>query len=352
MKGFIAILSFLFIGIITAFYIGFGFDVKTTPQAVDKEIEGLNEKYVLRFSHVVADNTPKGLAASLFAQLVKEKTDGWVDIQIFSNGVLFNAQEEFDALKRNEVHLIAPAFSEIAVHNANWFVMDLPFLFRDEKEVKEAFDGEIGQLLFESIGRQGYKGIAYWENSFKHITNNIRPIRSTEDLSEVTVRVMPSDALMDTYRTIGARPRVYAFNEVYEALSDGRVDGTENTPSNIYSKGLYQQQKYMTISNHNYLGYAVLMNEHLWERLPVEHQSSIMEAMEEVNDWLRVYAIDHNEERLNRIKNTGLIEINELAQVEKEHWRNQLESVYDKYSELIHPDIMEQVYKLHGKKSE
>lgn len=346
MKGLVAICSFLAIGIFTAVYIGFGFDGAPTPRAVDKELEGLNERYLLRFSHIVAENTPKGIAANMFAEKVREKTNGWVEVQVFANGVLYEAQEEFEALKRNDVHIIAPALSEITVHDPRWVVMDLPYVFRDEKEVELAFDGRIGELLFESLERFGYKGIAFWDNNFKQFTNNIRPVRYPEDIVDISVRVMPSDALMETYRLLGARPRTYSFNEVYDLLSEGRIDGTENTLSNIYSKGFYLQQRYMTITNHNYLGYAVLMNDEFWATLPVEHQVSIKEAMYEVTSWLRDYAKIHNEEMLERIEISGVTEIHYLSDSERRRWKEVLKPLYDKYEPIIGEEIMEELRKI------
>ncbi|WP_332691916.1 DctP family TRAP transporter solute-binding subunit [Halalkalibacter lacteus] len=345
MKGFLVIMSFLCIGIITAFHIGFGVYVNNKPTAVDKELEGLNEKYVLKFSHVVAENTPKGIAAAKFAQLVSEKTDGWVEVQVFPNGMLYEAQEEFDALMKNDVHLIAPAFSEITIHDQKWKVMDLPLFFNNEEMVKDVFEGKIGELLFESIEKKGYKGIAYWDNSFKQMTNNSRPIIEPADVEGLSFRVMPSDVLIDTYRTLGARPRIYPFNEVYEVLSDKRVDGTENTLSNIFSKGFYQKQKYMTVSNHNYLGYAVLMNQEYWSALPVEHQKNIIEAMDEVTEWLRIYAKTHNKEMLERVAASGLTKVYYLTEEEKVIWREKLEPVYRKHSHAIGQEIMNEVYR-------
>lgn len=343
MKGFIAILAFLCLGVISAIYIGFGTDVKSEPKAIDVEMEGLNEKYVLKFSHVVAENTPKGLAAAMFAKLVREKTDGWVEVQIFPNGVLYDAQEEFGALLENEVHLIAPAFSEVTVHDPNWMVMDLPFVFEDELEVKRAFEGELGKKLFESIETRGYKGVAYWDNGFKQFTNRIRPVVKPRDVEGIAVRVMPSDVLMDTYKHLGASPSTHSFNEVYETLSSGQIDGTENTFSNIYSKGFYKQQEYMTVTNHNYLGYAVLMNAEFWDALPLDHQKNIEDAMGEVTDWLREYAKSHNQEMLEKLKGGNSLEIHFLTEEEKQLWRNELTPVYQKYSNVIGEELVNEL---------
>ncbi|MGO4887025.1 TRAP transporter substrate-binding protein [Anaerobacillus sp. MEB173] len=346
MRGLLVIFSFLFIGVATAIYVGFGYERPQQPIAIDKELEGLNEKYVIRFSHVVARNTPKGLAAAYFAKLVEEKTNGWVKVELYPNGVLYQAQEEFEALKKGEIEMIAPALSEITVHDPKWVVMDLPYLFDNEEKIEKAFDGQIGELLFESIEKRGYKGLAFWDNGFKQITNNLRPIMYPEDVEGLTIRVMPSDALLKTYRELNAFPRVHPFNEVYSLLKDEAIMGQENTLSNIYSKGFYQKQKYMTVSNHNYLGYAVLMNPEFWSSLPSEHQASIEEAMQEVTEWLRQHAKEIDEEMLGRIYDSGMIEIYVQTEDEKTIWRNALKSVYEEYEPIIGEEIMGEVRKL------
>ncbi|MFV8827999.1 TRAP transporter substrate-binding protein [Alkalihalobacterium sp. APHAB7] len=346
MRGLITICSFLIIGVLTAYYIGFGFGEKQEPKAVDKELEGLNEKYVLRFSHVVAENTPKGLAASMFAQLVREKTEGWVEVQVFPNASLYEAQGEFGGLMRNEVHIIAPAFSEVTVLDPKWLVLDLPYVFQDEQMIENAFNGKVGSLLFESVEEYGLHGIAYWDNSFKQFTNNVRPVTRPEDIEGLSVRVMPSEALIETYQVLGANPLLFPFNEVYDVLSAGIVDGTENTLSNIYSKGFYQQQKYLTLSNHNYLGYAVFMNKEFWDTLPTDYQNSIMEAMKEVTLWLREHTKSINEEMLERIEKSGQIEIHYQTEDEKNSWKQAFKPIYEKYSGVIGEELMKEIQRL------
>lgn len=346
MKGVITIITFLCVGIITAFYIGFGFPNSSSSVAVDEELVGLHEKYTLKFSHVVAKNTPKGLAAAYFAELVKEKTNGWVEVQLFPNGVLYSAQEEFEALKKGDIHIIAPAFSEVTLHDRKWTALDLPYLFDNEVMVEQAFEGRVGDLLLESIEQKGYKGIAFWDNGFKQITNNVRPIVYPEDIKGLSFRVMPSDALFKTYRTVGAKAVTFPFNEVYNVLRDGIVDGQENTLSNIYSKGFYQQQKYMTISNHNYLGYVILVDPEFWSTLPEIYQTSIQEAMNEVSIWLRAHAMELNSDMLQRIASSGVTEIYEQSEEEKVEWRKALKPLYDEYELVIGKELMEELRKL------
>lgn len=346
MRGAITIISFIFLGLLTAFYIGFGIEDRSETIAIDYELEGLNEKYILKFSHVVAENTPKGMAANKLAELVYEKTDGWVEIQVYPNGMLYEAQEEFPALLQNEVHIIAPAFSEITVHDPKWYVMDLPFLFDDLHQVQKAFDGRIGELLFNSIEQHGYQPLAIWDNSFKQWTNNIRPIVTPSDMEGLTMRLMPSQLLINSYRMLGVTPYKSEFNDVYDLLSSKTIDGTENTLSNIFSKGFYNHQKFMTISNHNYLGYAVLMNPKFLNSLPYEYQKSIIEAMDEVTKWLRKYALQVDREILGDIIERGQVDVYYLSDREKELWKEKLNPIYEQYEPIIGEEIMREVSKL------
>lgn len=340
MKTMVSLIIMIVIGLGVAFYVGFGSLFAGEPVAEDHELKAVSDTYVIHFSHVVAENTPKGLAASQFADRVSEKTDGWVDVRIYPNGIRYTAQDEFDALKQNEVQMIAPAFSEITVHDPNWYVWDLPYVFDHEADVREIFEGEAGTYLFESIAKRGYKGIAYWDNGFKQITTNTSFIIRPEDLQGRTFRTMPSDVLKDTYRLAGAIPVTYPFNEVYERLRDEDIDATENTLSNIHSKGFFQYQDYLTLTNHNYLGYAVLMNPGFWEALPESYQRAVMEAMEETTQWLREHSSDLNAQSLRSLKFSEHIHVYEQRESEKEKWRKFFEPIYEEYEGIISSDIM------------
>ncbi|PSL47011.1 C4-dicarboxylate-binding protein DctP [Salsuginibacillus halophilus] len=346
MKNLIAIVSFVCLGIIASIYVGFG---QLTPAAVDsndRELDGLNEKYVLDFTHIVAENTPKGRAAVRFAQKVEEKTDGWVEVNVHPNGLRYEAQEEFDALQNNQVDFIAPAFSEIAVRDESWMIMDLPYAFTDYDEVSKAYEGKIGEKLFESIEARGYKPLDFWDNGFKQLTNDVHPIEDPQDMSNLSFRVMPSEVLNDTMNQLGAAPENAPFNEVYSMLNEGIVDGTENTLSNIYSKGFYTEQKYLTKSNHNYLGYAVLMNPTTWRTLPSDYQSSIQEAMDETTEWLEGYAQTMNEEMSTRVTNAS-IKVTRLTDSDIEKWRQELQPVYNRYRNEIGHELMFELEKMH-----
>lgn len=346
MRGYVVICAFLAFGMFTALYIAIGFDREPVTEAIDHEVEGLNEKYVIRFTHVVAKNTPKDQAATYFAQLVKEKTDGWVEVQVFPNGALYRAQEEFEALKKNDIQMIAPGLAEVAVHDPKWNVMDLPYLFKKEDTYARAFEGRIGELLYTGIERKGYKPLAFWDNGFKQMINNVRPIVYPNDVEGLTMRVMPSEALFQTYRLLRAKPVEYPFNEVYSVLSEGKIDGTENTLSNIYSKGFDRNQQFLTISNHNYLGYVVLMNPQFWASLPIEYQTIIEESMVEATAWVRKQAKELNDEMLTKISERSDIEIRSQTDEEKEMWRERLIPIYNMYESIVGEEIMKEIREL------
>ncbi|PRO67229.1 DctP family TRAP transporter solute-binding subunit [Alkalicoccus urumqiensis] len=341
MKLFVSFFGMVCLGLAAAFYVGFGFLFSGQPAAQDEELVEEERPYVLHFSHVVAENTPKGLAAERFAEAVQEKTDGWVDVRIYPNGVRYNAQEEFDALKENEVQMIAPAFSEITRHDPNWYIWDLPYLFSDEAEVQEAFEGELGGELFHSIEQRGFKGMVFWDNGFKQITLDRSFVIYPEDAVDSRFRVMPSDVLHETFERIGGTTETYPFNEVYQRLGSGEIDGTENTLSNIYSKGFYRHQDFLTLTDHNYLGYAVLMNPSFWKDLPPAHQEAVNEALEEATAWLREESAALNEQALYQLRYQEHMHIYDQNELEKAQWRRALQPLYEKYSGIIHEDVME-----------
>lgn len=346
MKGLVGIASFLILGILTAVYIGYGFQKSDEVTVIDEELVGANKKIVIRFSHVVANNTPKGLAVKKFAQLVNEKTDGWVEVQVYPNGMLYSAQGEFNALMKGEVQMISPASAEVTVYDPKWFVMDLPYLFSDEDMVDKALDGEIGEILLNSIGKKGYKGLAFWDNGFKQRTSAEEPILLPDDLEGLRVRVMHSDLLASTYRQFNAYPEFHDFNAVYSLLSTGEIDATENTLSNIYSKGFHRVQKHLTISDHGYLGYVVLTSEEFWQSLPDEYRKVIQEAMDEVTVWQKEHAREINEYMLEKISASDKVIIHKQSDMERAEWEEAVRPIYKKYEPMIGSELMEAVRRL------
>lgn len=315
----------------------------------DYEQEGLKNQIVLKFSHVVAENTPKGLAAKKFADLVYKKSNGKIRIEVFPNGMLYSDIEEINALKENKVQIIAPSTSKLGSISEKWGVLDLPFAFPSYQAVQEGLNGNIGQELLQSLESDDLKGLAYWINGFKQFTSNKGPIRTPKDIKGQTFRIMQSKVLDAQFKQLGAHPIQQPFDTTFQSLDNKKVDGEENTLSNIYSKKFYNLQKHLTISNHGYLGYVVLMDQTFWNKQSDYTKRILSKAMDEVTKWNQQQAGKMNEEQLALIKKNSSIKIHVLTDGEKKLWMKKLDPLYDKLAPIIGYDLVDEMKKLRQK---
>lgn len=346
MKTFISTFIFIFIFFIFIFFIGFGPNNDSKSVPFDYEQEGLNKQIIINFSHVVAENTPKGQAAERFARLVAEKTNGRVKVEVFPNGILYAEGEEVNALIRGEIQMIAPAYSNMTELLPEWLILDLPYIFKDDEHVEAVLNGEIGEAMLGELKKHNIKGITFWSNGFKQMTSNRGPLRAPADFLGQRFRIMPSKALEDQFRELGVKTNAMPFNQVYRNLESGYLDGGENTISNIFSKRFYKVQKYMTISNHGYLGYSVMMNQAFWDSLPKGIQKQISEAMDETTEWLYTESQIINEQQLNLIKTTSNIQIHMLSDRERENWIDFFQPLYKEYGEKYGRKWIDEIQKL------
>lgn len=317
------------------------------PLPYDDEQKGLDTQITIHLSHVVAENTPKGQAASKFAELVEEKTNGEVKVHVYPNSSLFNDENEFQALQNGEVEMIIPTFSKMTTYVPNWQVLDLPYLFNTDEEVHKVLTGSIGEQLLNELEPFQIKGLSFWHNGFKHLTSVDYPIHTFEDLKGLRVRTMPSKTLERQFEAIGATPIPISFSEVFTDLESHAIDAQENTASNIYSKGFYKVQKHMTLTKHGILGYAVLMNENFWKSLPVKFQKQIMEAMKETTDWQFEQAIMMNDKDLRKLEQQEGFEIFTMSSEERQRFKEKLAPVYDFYKTNIqNDDVLSRIEKI------
>lgn len=318
------------------------------PRAADHEQWGSEEKTVIKFAHVVAENTPKGLAARRFADLVKAKSRGRVQVEVFPNGQLVGDGDEIQALLDGRVQLIAPSTGKLAEHFPAWQVFDLPYAFADEKAVVQAMEGPIGQKLFRTLQRSGLRGLAMWDNGWKQMTSSKRPVVLPGDFDGQRFRVQPSPVLLEQFKTLGATGVPVPFDQTFRALETGLVDGQENTPSNIYWKKFHEVQRFMTISNHGYLGYAVMTSNQFWENLPEETRLILSEALAETTAWVRVNAGRLNQEDLDKIR-MGRIEVHVQTELERTVWKAALHPVYDYFARTVDSELISAVQALERK---
>ncbi len=293
------------------------------------------DKIIIKFSHVVAPDTPKGKAAAKFEELAEAYTNGAVDIEVYPNSQLYKDKEEMEALQLGAVQMLAPSLAKFGPLGVQDFeVFDLPFIFDSYDALHKITKGEVGKALFAKLEDKGITGLAYWDNGFKIMSAN-SPLKTPDDYLGLKLRIQSSKVIEAYMNKLGAVPQVMAFSEVYQALQTGVVDGTENPPSNMYTQKMHEVQKHATISNHGYLGYAVIVNKQFWDGLPAEVRAGLDKAMLEATEYANGIAKEENEAALAAMQAAGTTEFAELTADERAAMVAALAPVHDEMAERI-----------------
>ena len=283
---------------------------------------------VIKYSHVVANDTPKGKGSLKFKELAEKYTGGKVKIEVYPNSQLFKDKEEMDALQLGSVQLLAPSTAKFAPLGAKEFeALDLPWLFKDEKQYATVMKGEVGKWLFKKLESKGILGLAYWDNGFHMVSAN-RPLLMPADFQGLKIRISGSKVADQYFRLMGSIPQIMAFSEVYQALQTGVVDGCENTPSNYLTQKFHEVQKHITVSNHAHLQYAVIVNSKFWNGLPADIRGNLDKAMNEATDYTNSIAVKENEDALAEIKASGKTELHTLNDQQRQAWKTAMQPTY------------------------
>ena len=300
---------------------------------------------VIKFSHVVATDTPKGQAADRFKQLAEKYTNGRVKIEVYPNSQLYKDKEELEALQLGAVQMLAPSLAKFGPLGVKEFeAFDLPYIFPSKTALYNVTEGEIGKSLLKKLEPKGITGLAYWDNGFKVMSAN-KPLHSPADFKGLKMRIQSSKVLDAQMRALGANPQVLAFSEVYQALQTGVVDGTENPPSNMYTQKMHEVQKFVTVSNHGYLGYAVIVNKKFWDGLPADVRGQLDKAMREATTFEKAIAQRDNDLALEAIKKAGKTDIYTLSVKEQADWRKVLLPVQKEMESRIGKDLISAINK-------
>jgi C4-dicarboxylate-binding protein DctP len=282
---------------------------------------------VIKFSHVVANDTPKGKGADRFKELAEKATNGRVKVEVYPNSTLYKDKEEMEALQLGAVQMLAPSLAKFGPLGVKEFeVFDLPYIFPSKDVLYRVTEGPVGKELFRKLEPKGIVGLAYWDNGFKVMSSN-KPMHAPADFKGMKMRIQSSKVLDAQMRALGANPQVMAFSEVYQALQTGVVDGTENPPSNLYTQKMHEVQKHVTMSDHGYLGYAVIVNKKFWDGLPPDVRTQLEGAMKDATKYANAIAQQENDKAMAAVKATGKTEIYALNDKEKADWRRALAPV-------------------------
>jgi C4-dicarboxylate-binding protein DctP len=283
---------------------------------------------VIKFSHVVANDTPKGKGALKFKELAEKYTDGKVKVEIYPNSTLYKDKEEIEALQLGSVQMLAPSTAKFAPLGIKEFeALDLPWLFKDDQTYSNAMKGTIGKWLFERLETKGITGLAYWDNGFHMLSAN-RPLMKPADFQGLKFRISGSKVADQYLRIMGSIPQIMAFSEVYQALQTGVVDGCENTASNYLTQKFYEVQKDITVSYHAHLQYAVIVNSKFWSGLPPDIRAQLEKAMNEATDYTNSIARQENEDALAEIKKTGKTTLHYLTDADRKAWQEAMQPTY------------------------
>ena len=295
---------------------------------------------LIKFPHVTSPSTPKGQTAERFKQLVEERLDGKVTVEVYPSSQLMNDDDSLDALAFGEIQMIAVSLSKFDRLTKKFQLFDLPFLFKDLTAVEQFQATAQGQQLLDATSKKGIKGLAFWHNGMKQFGGPV-PMRVPADAQGLKFRIMESDVLQEQINTIGGNPQKMAFGEVYQALQTGAVDAQENTWSNMYSSKFYEVQDYLTHSNHGYLGYLVATNTDFWNGLPPEVRDELADILREVTVWGNEQANQINQQAMQKIADSGISSIVELSDEQRAQWQSTMSAVWGKFADQIGSDNIE-----------
>lgn len=303
---------------------------------------------VIRFSHVAAADTPKGKAADHFRQLVDERSKGRAKVEVYPNSQLYKDREELEALQLGMVQMLAPSmskFNALGVRELELF--DLPYLFDNLDAVHRLTQGAVGARLLGSLENKGIKGLAFWDNGLKNFSAN-RPLRSPADFRGLKMRIQPSRALDAQMRALGAIPQPMAFADVFAALQNRTVDGTENPDSNFYTQKMHRVQPYLTVSGHGYVGYVVVVNKKFWDSLAPDLRNVLEEAMKDATRYAADIAQQENDTALQAVRQTGKTQIITLTADQRQALKTALLPVHRQMAGRIGEPLLQAAYQATG----
>ncbi len=289
------------------------------------------DKIKIKFSHVAAVDTPKGKAAQFFKEELEKLSKGQIEVLVYPNSQLFRDNDAITALLMGSVQIISPSTSKMTTMVPEFQVVDLPYLFPSIDNVHKSFDGMLGTLFGALLEQKNFKLLAYWDGGYKQLGNSRRVIRKLSDIKGLKFRIMSSKVLEAQFRHVGGNPQVLPFSEVYTALEQGVIDGQENTWFNSYSQKFFEVQKYITETNHGYLGYLLLTSQKFWDSLPPDLQAVLSEAAEKTTEYERKLAVEIDTRDRQRIIDSGKTEITVLTAEERDIWMKTFREIYGDY---------------------
>jgi C4-dicarboxylate-binding protein DctP len=294
----------------------------------------------LKFSHVVAENTPKGQMAIKFKALVAERLKGKVEVEVFPNGQLFGDNKVLEALLLGDVQLASPSLSKFKKYTKKLQVFDLPFLFNDMAAAEKFQQSAAGQGLLKSVEKKGLIGLGYMHNGMKQMSAS-KPLHVPADAKGLKFRIMSSDVLAAQFEAVGATPLKKPYSEVFTLLQTKAIDGQENTWSNIRSKKFYEVQDNITSSDHGLLDYMVVTSAEFWNGLPADIRTELKKALDEAVVLGNKVAAEKSKSDKQAIIDSKRTNVIELSKAERQQWVDMMKPVWKKFEPIVGKDLLD-----------
>ena len=294
--------------------------------------------FVFKLGHIADPENPYAKGAEKFAQLVKEKTGGKVEIQVFPSSQLGNQRDLVEGTQFGTIDFTMTSTAVLGNFLPQIAVFDLPFIFRDVQHAYKALD-TVGMEIAQKL--QGMKLLAYYENGVRHMTNSKRPIRKPEDMKGLKIRVMEQPIYIEMIKALGGNPTPMAFGELFTALQQGVVDGQENPAAHIYTARFFEVQKYISLTAHTYSAEPMLVSLAAWNKLPKELQEKVQAAANESKDWQRDLCRQLEEGYWTKIKESGKSEIN--RDVDKQAFADATRGVWAMFEKKVGKENIEKI---------
>ncbi len=310
--------------------------LKTLVAAVALAAAGMApaQTRTIKFANQNTKGHPIVLGMDRFAELVDKKSAGRLKVQVFAGGVLGSDQANVSALQGGTLEMASMNSGIFSSLVKDFAIYDFPFLFGNPREADAVVDGPFGQNLHKKLEDKGLVGLAYYELGFRQLTNSKRPIQKVEDIAGLKLRVIPSPINVDWVKALGANPTPLPFPELYAALEQKAVDGQENPVATIKGAKLYEVQKYMTLTNHQYNPQSVVISKKFWEQLPPADQKILKDAAVESAQYERTQSRAMLQSGLEDLKKGGM-EVNELSAAEVAKLRDKMKPVIDKHAASV-----------------
>lgn len=288
-------------------------------------------KGTMKLASAVPPDHPYNVGGQRFADLIKERTNGRIDIKIYPSGQLGKGEREMtEGVQQGAIELLVSSTGPQGGFSPSINILDFPFLFRDYDHVDLVLDGPIGRKLLDDFEKANLKGLAFWENGFRHLTNSKLPVRKAEDAKGLKIRTMENKVHLAAFKAAGLNPTPMAWGEVFTALQQRVIDGQENPVAVIYSSKLWDAgQKYLSLTAHVYSPAILLMNKKLFDSMPKEDQELFLKTALEVAKFQRKLNRESEEQKLREIVTKG---VQVIRDVDRESFKKAMSPIYDEFS--------------------